>query len=348
MVQKNDSDIRANYGEERSRFRNANHERNSSPDHGIDFAHLFHEMIPDIRQIKSFVEVAKQESFTSAARELCVTQSAVSHSIRGLESSLGVSLIDRVGKKVVLTREGMTYLKRCQAAVDELVRGYDEIQALKNWGQGRIRIGATQTLCQHYLPSVLKAFRKKYPRSQVEVECRDTSSLIESLDQGKVDYVLGLLDEKLPAWVGCRDLFQDRLGFFVSPDHRWASLPEINSDEFLEESLIVYGKNSFTYSLLRDSFASKKFKFRTTMALRDTEAMKQMAKIGIGVAIATEWVAREEMTKKELIYIDIPGPPLERQWVIYKHHSLVETEMQLFFMDCCERASGEFMTAAKA
>ena len=174
--------------------------------------------LPDLRQVRSLVTVAETESFTKAAEKLGVTQSAVSHSIRALETQLDSKLVERAGKRVALSQNGTILLRRFKAAITELEKAHEELGLLKRWGQGRLRIGATHTLCTYLLPMVMQKFRELYPRAEIHIESGDTSELIESLDASKIDLVLGMSGRE-PTWARFDPVFEDELVFVVAPDH---------------------------------------------------------------------------------------------------------------------------------
>jgi len=100
------------------------------------------------RQLLAFQELARQGSFTAAARNLNLTQSAVSHSIKALERTLETALFERLGKTVRLTRTGETLLPHADRILSHMVRAQDELQVLDRPGHGRLRIGATVTIRQ--------------------------------------------------------------------------------------------------------------------------------------------------------------------------------------------------------
>src|SRR5882762_10300042 len=107
----------------------------------------------DSRQLRAFRILARTGSFTEAARELHLTQSAVSHALRALEEDVGCRLLDRLGKKATLTQSGEQLLVRAQKILSEMTQARDELKELGRWGGGRLRLGATNTACQYLLPA---------------------------------------------------------------------------------------------------------------------------------------------------------------------------------------------------
>src|SRR6185369_14602391 len=97
----------------------------------------------DLRQLRAFSVLARTGSFTQTARELNLTQSGVSHSMKALERDTGCRLLDRLGKKAVLTQAGEQLLQHAERILEEVDRARDSLATLGKWGKGRLRIGAS-------------------------------------------------------------------------------------------------------------------------------------------------------------------------------------------------------------
>src|SRR6266550_5020162 len=135
----------------------------------------------DSRQIRTFCAVARAGSFTQAARELHLTQSAVSHSMKALESETGCRLLDRLGKKVILTQAGEQLLHHATKILQEMENAREALAHLGKWGRGRLRLGASTTACQHLIPPVLREFKESFPDHAISIEPGDTSELLVAL-----------------------------------------------------------------------------------------------------------------------------------------------------------------------
>lgn len=290
--------------------------------------------LPDLRQVRSLVAVAETESFTKAADRLGVTQSAISHSIRALEAQLECTLVERSGKRVSLSQEGMVLLRRFRGALGELEKAGEELAVLRRWGQGRLRVGATNTLWHFLLPKVMQEFRALYPRCEIHVESGDTGTLIERLDRTEIDLVLGI-DGRGPSWTRFEPVFEDEMVYVVSPDHPWAEMEEVPLELVEKESFLVYGRNSETFRVLKQAFEKAGSRIRPSLSLGDMGAIKEMAKVGIGVAIIAKWIAQKEVESGELVAVKIGGCELNRQWGLFchetRHLSMVETDFLRLF-----------------
>src|ERR1051326_9086042 len=152
----------------------------------------------DSRQLRTFCALARTGSFTQAARELHLTQSGVSHSMKALERDIGCRLLDRLGKKVVLTQAGEQLLHHATKILQEMENARESLAHLGKWGRGRLRIGASTTACQHLIPPVLREFKESFPEHVITIEPGDTSELVDSLLRQKIDLALSLEAEKEP------------------------------------------------------------------------------------------------------------------------------------------------------
>ncbi len=302
--------------------------------------------LPDLRQVRSLVAVAETESFTKAAERLRVTQSAVSHSIRALETQLDCKLLERSGKRVSLSQHGMILLRRFKAAIGELEKAHEELGVLKRWGQGRLRVGATHTLCSFLLPKVMREFRELYPRCEIRIESGDTSELIECLDRSEIDLVLGI-GGRAPSWVRFQEIFEDELVFVVSPTHPWAQMEAIGAEEIEKESFLVYARASETYRLLKESFEQGGVRLRPGLSLGDMSAIKEMAKVGVGVGIVAPWTVRDELQAGELVARSLGEVNHHRSWGVFCHESRHLSMVEEDFLRICRNGTKTFSGVGK-
>lgn len=294
--------------------------------------------LPNLQQVRSLIAVAETESFTKAAERLGVTQSAVSHSIRALETQLDSKLVERAGKRVALSQNGTILLRRFRAAVAQLEKAREDLALLKRWGQGRLRVGATHTLCTYLLPTVMQEFRQLYPRCEIHIESGDTSELIELLDQSEIDLVFGMGGRE-PAWTRFDGIFEDELVFIVSPDHPWAKQGNLDMEEVEKESFLVYARASETYRFLKSTFEEAGFRLRPSLSLGDMGAIKEMAKVGVGVGIVAPWVVQNEIKEGSLVAIPLGIGRRRRSWGLLCHESRQLRMVEEDFLRICRKVT---------
>src|ERR1051325_4637356 len=166
--------------------------------HQDDELHSYMNFPLDSRQIRAFSVLARTGSFTQTARELHLTQSGISHSMKALERDVGCRLLSRVGKKIVLTQAGEQLLHHATRILHEMQTARESLGHLGKWGRGRLRLGASTTACQHVIPTVLREFKESFPEHVITIEAGDTPDLVASLLRHQVDLALALEPDKEP------------------------------------------------------------------------------------------------------------------------------------------------------
>jgi DNA-binding transcriptional LysR family regulator len=293
--------------------------------------------VPDLRQLRAFVAVIEEGSFTLAARRLFVTQSAVSHSLRTLEEQLMCKVLDRSGKRVTLTVEGELLLKRCKRVICELDQAGRDLDGLRKWGQTRIRIGAPHSLCTFLVPSVLREFRDCFSRCEPVIEAGDTTVLLDRLTDVELDLVIGL-KPRGRGEDGYRHMFTDRLAFLVSPFHPWVNDTNAVLETLTEQQFIIYAKATETHRLIEEWFEKKGGRGKTPLVLGDMAAIKEMARLGVGVGIVAPWIASREIEDGTLRAVEIPGPGIEREWGVFHSVNREPSLVEEAFIGLCEMA----------
>src|SRR3954468_18122381 len=229
----------------------------------------------DSRQLRAFRILARTGSFTEAARELHLTQSAVSHAIRSLEEDVGFRLLDRTGKKATLTQSGEQLLQRTERILSEMELAREELKRLGKWGASRLRLTATLTICQHLLPAVLREFKESFPACAITLEPGDTSVAVELIRTQRVDLAIALEPRRDPQ-IHFRPLFTDDLQFILSPVHPWARSGRAVEEEIPRQKFILYDKSSYTVQLIQEYFRQQDHDLFTIMELGSMEAIKEL------------------------------------------------------------------------
>jgi DNA-binding transcriptional LysR family regulator len=269
----------------------------------------------DSRQLYAFAALAQRGSFTLAAKDLFLTQSAVSHAIKALEDDVGCRLVDRVGRRVLLTQAGEQFLRHTEKILDEMGTARAGLELLTKWGHGRLRVGASTTACQHILPTVLREFRQRYPKCEIRIEPGDHGQQLELLRDGQID--LAIVLEPPPhalAEFTFIPLFQDELRFIVAPQHRWAGGGVAPRETIEAETLVLYNKSSQTFRLVSEYFREEKIALSNVIELGSMEAIKELVKIGIGAGVLAPWIARAELESGTLVSLPLGPRKLCRRW----------------------------------
>jgi len=288
----------------------------------------------DTRQIRAFVTLARRGSFTLAAKELHLSQSAVSHSMKALERDLGCRLFDRMSKKVLLTQAGEQLLQHADRILLEMNAARESIQQLGKWGRGRLRVGASTTACQYILPEILQEFKKSYPHALISVEPGDTREALALLRNNQVDVALSL-EPRHDDDFAFTPLFEDDMQFVLAPSHPWAQAGAVVREEIPRQQYILYNKKSFTFEMVEEYFRGEDMVLNAVMEFGSMEAIKEMVKLGLGVSILAPWIARKELEAGELVSLPLGRRKLKRTWGLLHWRGRALTLAEETFVNLC-------------
>ena len=289
--------------------------------------------LPDIRQLRIFLTLEETRSFTGAASQLQITQSAVSHSIKSLESLLNCTLIERLGKKCILTPHGEVFLHHATLAIKQLESASLKIKTLNDWGYSSLKIGASNTLCQYVVPKALANFYGKEQRCEVFITANDTKALVKLLKNGELDIAFGIRLNSLENDHQFIPIASDTLCFISSTDHAWCSSPPQSPEDFEKERFIVYGNDSVTENILNSHLPGIGIKQRSSLGMNNMESIKEMATLGLGVGIVSEWIVENEVEANTLAKHSITPPPA-REWGYYLSRSKSLSLTEEKFLKC--------------
>jgi DNA-binding transcriptional LysR family regulator len=299
----------------------------------------------DSRQLRAFTVLAREGSFTQAGRSLHLTQSAISHAIRTLENDLGCQLFLRQGKRVFLTHHGRELLRHAESIQTQMAQARAGLGALDRNPRGQLRIGCTPAASQFILPSVLREFKESFPLYNITVVPGETPDTQERLENGSLDLAISLKPRDVTR-LTCHAIFEDELVFLISALHPWRKRPP-KVRELAGETYIVSSRNSYTFALVNDYFLKLGVRPRSFMELGSTEAIKELVKLGLGVALVAPWIVRAEIISRELVAVPLLKSRVRRQWVVAHLKDKPLTLAEQTFMGLCREAALAFAAAPR-
>jgi DNA-binding transcriptional LysR family regulator len=296
----------------------------------------------DSRQLRAFATLARTASFTATGRELFLSQSAISHSMRALEEDVGCRLFDRVGKKVSLTLAGESLLQHAEKILGEMNQARESLSRLGKWGRGRIRIGASTTACTYILPTVLREFKEDFGQYAITIVPADTAEMLGLLNAGRVDLAV-TLEPKPEEKLVFEPLFEDELSFLVSPRHAWAARGAPERREVPRQNYILYDRNSYTFRLVDEHFRRERLVLNTFIELGSMEAIKELVKLNLGISILAPWIAREELQSGTLVALPLGRRKLRRQWGVARWRARPLNLAEETFVRLCREVTTELV-----
>ena len=297
----------------------------------------------DSRQLKAFVTLARTGSLTETAKELFLTHSAISHSMKALENDTGCRLLTRVGKKLELTEAGEALLDHAKRIVGEMGLARAALKQLNEWGTQRLRLGAEASLGTGFLPGVLADLKTELPRARIMVVLAEPSAALALLETNQVDLVLS---EK-PKGSGRFEfapLFEDRFQIVVNASHPWVALGGVPRAELSKQPCVLSGETTQDRHLIQEYFAEEGIVLNTDIEVSSAEAAKQFVKQGLGAGILPRWVTRGEVADGSLFGFSVGRKHLTQSWGLVSWPGRPWNHAQAAFVKLCQKAGSSFVT----
>ncbi len=265
----------------------------------------------DLDYLTTFLEIAKQGSFSRAGQKLFRSQPAVSAQIRQLEEEYGQKLFDRVGKSMKLTAAGevlLGYAGRLVTLKNDSLRAVADQSSAP---RGTLAVGANEATCLYVLPDVFAEFHRRFPSVQISVYRNFSRKVIEKVEDGALDVGIVTLPVKSPS-LKIHSIFRDRLMLMVSPKNPLARHKTVTVAEIADQPLI-FPKTGFTRQLLDKLFRPYRSQLRVTMELPSVGMIKRFVAAGLGVSLISESFARDEVRAGDVKLVAISDVELWRE-----------------------------------
>lgn len=238
----------------------------------------------NLAQLRAFYAVAREGSFTTAARALSVTQPTVSSQVKALEDSYGLRLFDRRGRRVVVTELGKTLFaitRRLYALEEE---AEDVLAAARKLEHGHIKVGADGP---HHIIPILAAFASRYPALEVSLAMGNADKVLHDLRHQQIDVaVLAKVDDdpQLHAILYRRS----PLVLFVPRNHPWAKRTSIRLKEIADQRMILREAASVTRQIFQSALAEAGVRPQAVMQIESREAVREAVAAGLGIGVVSQ------------------------------------------------------------
>ena len=267
----------------------------------------------ETKQLRIFKTIVEVGSFTGAGEHLDLSQPAISQQMRALEEEVGVALLVRTGRSTRPTPAGEILLQCARQVLEKI----EETQrVLGEHGEGRagvVRLGTPEPACNYVLPPVLVELKRRIPKLDVRVASGHPPVTLARLHAGEIDVAL------LPLPVDSErlrllEVGRDELIAIVPPGHPWIARRTVGPRDFEDESLILYDRESpitvRTLGFLLDEGVFP----RVSVEIDHLEAVKDLVRAGVGVAVVPRWSALRELAAGALGAVGLAGGRMTRAW----------------------------------
>ncbi len=267
------------------------------------------------RRLQVFHTVARLLSFTKAAESLHMTQPAVTFQVRQLEEYFNTRLFDRTHNRISLTEAGKRVYEYADQIFDLYAKMDNAVRDITGEISGVLIIGASTTIAEYMLPSLLGDFKKKYPDVNVQLRVSNSDGIVTMVENNDID--LGVVESAvLNKNLVVEECRKDRLVAIVPPQHALSGNTKISLKELLEHDYIAREEGSGTREVIHEHLSDAGLKsadLHVAMELGSPEAIKGAVEAGMGVSIVSEVTIHKELQLGTLVALEL-SPSLERQF----------------------------------
>ena len=259
-------------------------------------------MAISLRKVEAFVAVAKLSSVTQAAKQLLLSQSAVSMALADLENHYAGKLFIRRNRTLILNDRGKHLLPLAETILKQTADFTKQLESSTQEPTGELNIGASTTIGNYLLPLLVANFSKKYPKAHIIMQVGNTEEISNLLERGELDLALiegpcHIESLKQSNW---RD---DQLIIIAAPDHPWADNKELNRQDLLEAEWIMRETGSGTREVFERALGVPLNHLPAVVELGHTEAIKKAVEAGLGVSCLSRLAVQRELDLGVLVAI---------------------------------------------
>ncbi len=275
-----------------------------------------------------FYETARYESFSKAAKNLFISQSAISQCIHQLEEDLNTKLFTRTRRGVTLTKEGKLLFSKVESAMDSIMQGETILARLNHLDSGSLIIAAADTITNHYLLPYLEKFHTLYPNIRIEMANSYSYEMLRLVKEGTAELAfinLPAEDDELviEPCLDIHDIFVAGTDFDAKKEYSWTDIKN--------EPLILIEKKSVSRTYLDEEFRKKNIKLEPHIEVAAHEVLLRFASIHLGVSCVVEEFSEEELKSGKVKKLNLT-PPLPHRSIAYAHlkHNTLSKPAQAF------------------
>ena len=275
-----------------------------------------------LRQLRAFIAVAEFGQFNLAARNLHITQSAVSILIRDLETEIGVRLYHRHTRMVSLTLVGQEFLPQARKILKDLELAVGDVRDNASLKRGQVTIAAAIVLAATIVPPILARFMRMYPEISVSIRDMPEEQISPALKRNEVDIAVGTLSEDDPE-IAATALLRDKLMLVCREDHRFARRKSVRWAELKDETLITLAAANPLRNIVEHNLLRVVPNYRPKYEVRFSTTAMSMIAAGMGVAVLPE-NSSQLASAVRVTTVDLIEPMVMRDVSLLqrRHHSL--------------------------
>lgn len=304
----------------------------------------------NVYELNIFLAAAENENFSEAARQLNLTQPAVSMQIRALEKKLNISLFHRTGRTLSLTERGKALIPLARDMINRSIQIEEELESLKGEVVGHLKISCSTSTGKYILPRVAARFRRQHPRVQLSIYNHSRETVMHELNEGLVQLgIFSIKPEERETYY--RHFFTDEVVLIVPAHHPWARRDKVAPEELQQVDFILRDGESGTRQEVEVALKQVGLTLsdlKVVMEMGSSEAMSIAVEEGIGVAFISRAVARRGFELGRIKEVGVTGFSLRQEIFMAYSHRHPATRAQSEFWALMQKPENELLLALTA
>ena len=282
-----------------------------------------------LRQLQVFESVARLLGHSRAAKELYLSQPAISMQIKQLEQSVGLPLFEQIGKQIHLTeagREMFHYSRTIAQQLQEMEAVFAEMKGLEH---GHLNISVVST-ANYFMPQLLAKFCQQHPKIQISLQVANRDAVLKQLAENGTDLaIMGQPQEGTEMLA--QSFMKNPLVVIAPPNHPLCKLKRVKLQQLEQESFLVREQGSGTRGAMERFFAEHGIRFRAGMEMGTNEAIKQAVQASMGLGILSLHSVELELETGRLTVLNVEHFPVVRHWyIVHRQAKRLSTAAQAF------------------
>ena len=271
----------------------------------LNFNHLYY-----------FYVVARQGSFSNAARELRVSQSSISVQIRQFEANLGHTVFNRLKTGVELTASGQVVFQYAEDIFNDVDRIWNDLEAMERRISGTFSVGTINSFGIYTLPALLRQFKDQFPEVKVAIEAGSAREVIDMVQNGKTDFAILSANRKYSG-LSSVPLNETKMFLVAPPGHELAALDPVTPGDLENYPFIGYDSGMETRMMMDAYFRRMSLSIEYALESSNTATIKHMVMEGLGISILPETAVGVEIRQGRLIRVDVQGLYMTQKLTLY-------------------------------
>ena len=280
----------------------------------------------EINELKAFIAVTETGSFSAAARQIHLTQPAISKRIAQLENSIKQALFDRIGHQVLLTEAGERLLPYARTVLNTIEDGIHDIEQLQQLPTGTLKIATSYHIGLHHLPDILKNYYVEFPDVELDLRFMDSEDALQGIEQGEIELAIITLPLVLPEPLQGNVLWDDPMHVVCAVDHPLAKAGQISA--LTQHPAILPDNNTFTRKLIETELDNHGLSINVRLSSNHLESIRMMTEIGLGWSVLPDTLYSDKLTVVKFSEI-----AFSRKLGIITHKQRTLTQAARLFLD---------------